>query len=215
MVPRLVPYGPLVHVGSDPDVGNFPCIPLDARCRCIVYSCYFLFTQTDMEPVRTKVVDKFAEALGNRDMAKKLERCVYNWSIRTSRVDDIQLYWENPPFRYRYTTKALSLHFNLKNPKNPTLLERVLSGSLGLKNLTNASPTELFPEHWEAVHERVAARQLRKHLYIDVSTVPDGAFTCSKCKSKKTSFVEMQTRSADEPMTLFIQCLSCSKRWKQ
>lgn len=168
-----------------------------------------------MEPVREKVILKFEHVLGNRDMARKLERCIYNWCIRTGRADDIELYWENPPFRYRYTTKALSLLFNLKNPKNPTLRNHVLNGNVPVHKLPGARPCELFPELWEDVHERVAMKQLRKQLGVDIATVPDGAFTCSRCKSKKTSFVEMQTRSADEPMTLFIQCHACSKRWKQ
>ena len=71
------------------------------------------------------------------------------------------------------------------------------------------------PDRWSDVFERVAYKALRKQLTVDAESAPDGAFTCSKCRSKKTTFYEMQTRSADEPMTLFIQCLSCGSRWKQ
>ena len=42
----------------------------------------------------------------------------------------------------------------------------------------------------------------------------EGFFTCGKCKSKKTNFYQMQTRGADEPMTNFVNCLDCGKRWK-
>jgi hypothetical protein len=41
-----------------------------------------------------------------------------------------------------------------------------------------------------------------------------GMFQCSKCKSKKTTYYQMQTRSADEPATSFVTCMNCSKRWK-
>jgi len=37
----------------------------------------------------------------------------------------------------------------------------------------------------------------------------EGLVQCSKCKSKKTTFVEVQTRSADEPMTIFATCKEC------
>ena len=41
-----------------------------------------------------------------------------------------------------------------------------------------------------------------------------GFFTC-KCGSRNTTFYEMQTRSADEPMTQFITCLDCKNKWRQ
>ena len=42
----------------------------------------------------------------------------------------------------------------------------------------------------------------------------EGAYKCSECHSKNTIQQEMQTRSADEPMTIFITCQNCGKRWK-
>ena len=41
-----------------------------------------------------------------------------------------------------------------------------------------------------------------------------GMFTCVRCKSQKTSSSQKQTRSADEPMTVFVKCDNCGKRWK-
>lgn len=166
--------------------------------------------------VRSKVADRFADVFADSFayVAEHLERCVYNWTVRTCRRDRIPRYWENPAFMFRYTTKARSLLFNLKNPKNPGLLQRVVSREMGLKELVHASPEKLFPELWEPVRERVARQQLRRQLTVDIDTVPDGAFTC-RCKSKKTTFVLLQTRSADEPMTAYIQCQKCHTRWKQ
>ena len=42
-----------------------------------------------------------------------------------------------------------------------------------------------------------------------------GLFECPKCHSDKTTHTEKQTRSADEPMTVFIQCLACGARSRQ
>ena len=41
-----------------------------------------------------------------------------------------------------------------------------------------------------------------------------GIYKCWKCGGNQTTQSEMQTRSADEPMTLFITCLNCDNRWK-
>ena len=37
---------------------------------------------------------------------------------------------------------------------------------------------------------------------------------CSKCGQRKCTYNQVQTRSADEPMTTFVLCLNCGKRWK-
>lgn len=39
-------------------------------------------------------------------------------------------------------------------------------------------------------------------------------FKCYKCKSNKCTFYALQTRSSDEPMTLFVTCLNCGNNWK-
>ena len=40
------------------------------------------------------------------------------------------------------------------------------------------------------------------------------ALRCGKCGNNKTSYTQAQTRSADEPMTTFCECLMCGNRWK-
>lgn len=167
-----------------------------------------------MESVRKKVLERFGRVFEDEKKARDLEVCVYNWCVRTSRIDDIPRYWANPAFRFRYTTKALSMQFNLTNPKNPGLLAKIESGEMGLKKLVRASPAELFPDLWEPVFEKVVAKQMRRQLTVDATDAPDGAFTCGRCKSKKTVYYQLQIRASDEPMTTFVNCLGCNKRWK-
>jgi len=38
--------------------------------------------------------------------------------------------------------------------------------------------------------------------------------TCGKCKKRDVTYNQMQTRSADEPMTTFCFCNICGHRWK-
>ena len=49
--------------------------------------------------------------------------------------------------------------------------------------------------------------------------VREGQYKCSNCAKQKeyawnTTYYELQTRSADEPMTIFITCQTCKKKWK-
>lgn len=163
---------------------------------------------------RRKARAKLA-AVGGERLAEDVETCVFNFTLRVCREAGVPLYWENRKVRDVYAHKIWSMIFNLKNPANPGLLRRVQSGEMPIKTLVDAHPAVLFPEKWDELYEIVAKKQLRKQLTTDIDKVPEGAFTCSRCKSRKTVFYEMQTRSADEPSTIFIQCIACSKRWKQ
>lgn len=40
-----------------------------------------------------------------------------------------------------------------------------------------------------------------------------GSIECPKCHDKNTDFYKMQTRSADEPETVFVQCFNCDKHF--
>lgn len=74
---------------------------------------------------------------------------------------------------------------------------------------------------------RVAARlertvQFKRKAVDDVlggSSAFDSAAqteaTCPKCSHKKAYFFQLQTRSADEPMTTFFRCVQCAHRWKE
>mgnify|MGYP001807104472 CR=1 FL=1 len=41
------------------------------------------------------------------------------------------------------------------------------------------------------------------------------AATCPKCSYHQAYFMEIQTRSADEPATLFFKCVQCAHRWRE
>lgn len=53
---------------------------------------------------------------------------------------------------------------------------------------------------------------LERHTTITTNTCL--RFQCGKCKNKKVSYSQAQTRSADEPMTTFCECMVCGNRWK-
>ncbi len=41
------------------------------------------------------------------------------------------------------------------------------------------------------------------------------AATCPKCTYHQAYFMEIQTRSADEPATLFFKCVKCGAQWRE
>lgn len=164
---------------------------------------------------RIKVITRLTGVLGDATMAKRLEKAVYNCMISTCEAKKIPRYWENMRCRDVYVHKALSMVFNLSNPKNPELLKQVQAGDIAVEKLVTMTPQQLFPTLYEPVYARIAERQLRRETaLLSWKDASDGIYTCGKCKSKKTHYVCLQTRAADEPMTEYVTCLKCGNRWK-
>ncbi len=47
---------------------------------------------------------------------------------------------------------------------------------------------------------------------VDQTTVQGG---CPQCSNLKAYFMQIQIRSADEPMTTFYKCAKCAYQWKE
>jgi transcription elongation factor S-II len=129
--------------------------------------------------------------------------------------------------RSAYMDKARSLCFNLK--KNHEIREQVLMGSMSAESLVTMPSEKLAPP--EKQREREASvKKLNDSRRLDWETANEdkinkmcgikgdllkaSLFTCGRCKSTKTTSTQKQTRSADEPMTVFVLCMNCGKRWK-
>lgn len=124
-----------------------------------------------------------------------------------------------------YLNKAKSLTFNLK--ANQRLREDVLSSAIPGDVLVTLNAKELATEDLKGLREETtknATMARRGDLYeitrgeilaangIDPSK--GGEFVCRKCKGNKTTHYALQTRSSDEPMTVFVCCLTCGNRWR-
>ena len=79
--------------------------------------------------------------------------------------------------------------------------------------LRKPTPDELSKiENSELLDKKIKRDKLK---YEMKPTAMTDQFKCRKCSSRSCSYYEVQTRSADEPMTQFITCLDCKNRWKQ
>lgn len=126
-----------------------------------------------------------------------------------------------------YLSKARSLCFNIK--KNAPLAQQVVMGEISGEDLVNMASEELASdEKRKEMEERMKkildsnrldweqanASKINDMCGIKGDLLNASLFTCGRCKSHKTTSTQKQTRSADEPMTVFVLCLNCGKRWK-
>jgi transcription elongation factor S-II len=129
--------------------------------------------------------------------------------------------------RSEYSSKARSLCFNIK--KNIPLASQIILGQIPAEDFIKMSSEELASEEKrKQMAERVKKLTDQRRLDWDQANeskinemcgikgdlLNASLFTCGRCKSIKTTSTQKQTRSADEPMTVFVLCLNCGKRWK-
>ena len=112
--------------------------------------------------------------------------------------------------------KVISVYSNLNSEsyiQNNYLLKEILNKKINPNNIAKLSVYNIFPENWkDLLNEKSKRDELKYKLKPEAMT---DQFKCRKCFSRSCSYYEVQTRSADEPMTQFITCLNCKNRWKQ
>uniref|UniRef100_A0A6C0EXR9 TFIIS-type domain-containing protein n=1 Tax=viral metagenome TaxID=1070528 RepID=A0A6C0EXR9_9ZZZZ len=166
-------------------------------------------TVSDPEAFRSKITSTIQLFVKDEIMSRNIEKGIYNKTIDTANYYKIIKKWENKFFVMLYIDKFKMIYFNLKNPE---FLKRVLDKTFKTTELAFKSHQELYPEKWAQLIEDKKLRLENKYFpKIEAST---DNFNCRKCKTNKCTYYQLQTRSADEPMTTYVTCLDCGIRWK-
>ena len=165
---------------------------------------------------RSSLVIFLDKELNRIQFSRKIEKSVYNYCIKTSKEKSIKRTWENPIFKNLYLSKMLSIYSNIKEDsyiQNKCFKSKIISGKIDLDKIASLSPHDIYPEIWkELIDLKTKSDKLKYELKPEAMT---DVFKCRKCGSRSCSYYEVQTRSADEPMTQFINCLECGNRWRQ
>jgi hypothetical protein len=170
-------------------------------------------------PIRQKILQAISTVFTNSldsEEQKSLESIIFQTAYDTATKQDVRRCWGVTPFQDSYLANARRIIGNL-NPnsyiQNKGLWERYHAKELTLEQIAHQNYYELFPEQWEKLVDHQAKRE-RIQLEGDFSRATE-KWQCNGCKMRKCTYYELQTRSADEPMTIFIHCLNCGKRWTQ
>lgn len=113
-----------------------------------------------------------------------------------------------------YRAKIRSLFQNLKVKSNKELRRRVMVGEITAMEFVKMSPDELKSQEHKERDKAYEKENINNAQVAQPEKSISDALTCGKCGQKKVSYTQAQTRSADEPMTTFCECLHCGNRWK-
>jgi len=163
---------------------------------------------TDPEAFRKNVVESF-KMINKKSRKTNLEIGIYNYALSECDNRKIMKKWDNPFFVVIYIDRWRSIYLNLLN--NTNLVNAINTKKINVAEFSNYTHQEMCPDKWAALIAEKIERDKNKY---DRKLNITSEFTCYKCKSNNCSYYQMQTRSADEPMTTFVSCLDCGNRWK-
>ncbi|XP_065853079.1 transcription elongation factor TFIIS [Euphorbia lathyris] len=111
-------------------------------------------------------------------------------------------------------TKYRSVMFNIKDQKNPDFRRKVLVGEVKPERLINMSSEEMASDQRQEENKQIKERALFDCERGGAPKATTDQFKCGRCGQRKTTYYQMQTRSADEPMTTYVTCVNCNNHWK-
>jgi transcription elongation factor S-II len=166
-------------------------------------------------PIRDKVIQNLTECTSS-EIATDLEKYLLDYIVQQCKQNGIDVDWANRVFWNTYRSKAISLYENLRTDGTVANTEnwakKLMSQEVEPKTFVEMSAEELCPSRWKAALDKIIETEIR--LYSKNVSAAIYLY-CSRCKKKsKCDYYQMQTRSADEPMTTFVTCLECDREWK-
>ncbi|PWA98305.1 transcription elongation factor S-II, central domain-containing protein [Artemisia annua] len=169
------------------------------------------------DPVRDKIRELLAEALCKvhgeiedelRDEANAADPYRVAVSVESAMFEK----WgrSNGAQKLKYR----SVMFNIKDAKNPDFRRKVLLGHVKPQRIL-----ELTPEEMASTERQMENGKIKEKALFDCERgLPPKAttdeFKCGRCGKRKCTYYQLQTRSADEPMTTFVTCVNCDNHWK-
>lgn len=168
-----------------------------------------MFEIADPDSFRKNIRNKLDGLMHNETISLNIEKGVYNSSIKEAGIRTVVKKWENPYFVELYVDRLRSVYLNLS--RMDSLREQVLSKKIKAHEVAFMTHQEMDNDKWAKLIEEKKQREKSK---FDGPKATSSSFTCYKCKGNNCTHYQLQTRSADEPMTTFVTCLTCAYRWK-
>jgi DNA-directed RNA polymerase subunit M/transcription elongation factor TFIIS len=181
----------------------------------------------DPEKFRYNIQSKINNFIDHNTISINIEKGIYNYTIKKCDELNIVKKWENSYFIKIYINKFKSIYFNLQNNN---IVEKLKNKTIKSYHFSEMNQQELFPEKWKIILEELKIKNENKYIPKIQASTDD--FECYKCKSVEISnankekrkpirdnytqctYYQLQTRSADEPMTTFVTCIKCGTRFK-
>ncbi|XP_051493817.1 transcription elongation factor A protein 3 isoform X2 [Apus apus] len=190
---------------AKPETPRTPTSPPFSPSPCLLAPCYLTG-----DSVRDKCIEMLTAALRMGDDYKEFG---VNCEKMASEIED-HIFQELKSTDMKYRNRVRSRISNLKDPKNPSLRRNVLCGAIPPSLIARMTAEEMASDELKELRNAMTQEAIREHQMAKTGGTVTDLFQCGKCKKKNCTYNQVQTRSADEPMTTFVLCNECGNRWK-
>lgn len=126
-------------------------------------------------------------------------------------VSDI-LEFEDPHTKYNFLINLITDHikeneFHFK--------EKLLKGEITPSEFVSLTKDDVLTKEDKEKIKKINEENMNKAMVPKPPSFSSKNYTCPKCHKNNVSFMQLQTRSADEPMTTFFTCGDCGYKWKR
>lgn len=167
-----------------------------------------MYKVSNPENFRNNVRKNLEEFIPHENKCKNIEIGIYNYSIQEATNKKIIKKWDNQYFVELYISKLRTIFSNLIEP----LTTKIMNGEILPHKVAFMTHQELQPEKWAKMLD--IKRKIDESTFSPNISATTDSFTCFKCRSNQCTYYQLQTRSADEPMTTFVTCINCFNRWR-
>ncbi|XP_039279001.1 transcription elongation factor S-II [Nilaparvata lugens] len=164
------------------------------------------------DAVRLKCRELLANAIRTDQTPASLEGCASPEELAEELEEAIYHEFRNTDNRYK--NRVRSRVANLKDSKNPQLRTNFLIGALAASRLAVMTAEEMASDEMKAIRNKFMKEAIDDAQLATVQGTKTDLLKCGKCKKRNCTYNQVQTRSADEPMTTFVLCNECGNRWK-
>ncbi|XP_018353485.1 PREDICTED: transcription elongation factor S-II-like isoform X1 [Trachymyrmex septentrionalis] len=165
---------------------------------------------TTTDAVRLKCRELLASAL--HVDGKVIDGCASPEELAEELEEAIYAEFKNTDNRYK--NRVRSRVANLRDVKNPNLRTNFLVGAITPARLAVMTAEEMASDEIKQLREQFKKEAINDAQLATVQGTKTDLLKCGKCKKRNCTYNQVQTRSADEPMTTFVLCNECGNRWK-
>uniref|UniRef100_A0A915EN43 TFIIS n=1 Tax=Ditylenchus dipsaci TaxID=166011 RepID=A0A915EN43_9BILA len=169
-------------------------------------------SQNGVSELREKSVEMLANAFRVAELPED-GVCCYDPEALSSKIETI-LFEIHHGVGDKYKAALRSRVFNLRDKKNPALRENLLTGAVTAEKFAVMTAQEMASDDMRKTREKFSKESIEEHKISINEGTPSDMFRCGKCGNKNCTYNQVQTRSADEPMTTYVFCRDCGNRWK-